>query len=59
LRLPSADITDGGPKRSLETETFLSRAEPKVRIHSPPPENQAKSVDRAALSRISIFSFTR
>ena len=59
LRLPSADITEGGPKRSLGTEAFLSRAEPEVRIHSPPPEIQAKSVDRAALSRTGIFSFTR
>ena len=33
--------------------------EPQVRIHSPPPECQAKSVDRAALSRTGIFSFTR
>jgi hypothetical protein len=35
LRLLSADITEGGPKRSLGTEA-LSRAEPEVRIHLPP-----------------------
>src|SRR5437868_8266462 len=35
LRLPSADISEGGPKRNLGTEA-LSRAEPRVRIHLPP-----------------------
>src|SRR5437868_5661941 len=35
LRLPSADISEGGPKRNLGTEA-LSRAEPEVRIHLPP-----------------------
>jgi hypothetical protein len=35
LRLPSVDISEGGPKRNLGTEA-LSRAEPEVRIHFPP-----------------------
>ena len=35
LRLLSADITEGGPKRSLGTEAS-TRAEPEVRIHFPP-----------------------
>jgi hypothetical protein len=35
LRLLSADITEGEPKRSLGTEA-LTRAEPEVRIHFPP-----------------------
>ena len=35
LRLPSVDITEGGPKRIPGTEA-LSRAEPEVRIHFPP-----------------------
>jgi hypothetical protein len=35
LRLPSVDITEGGPKRNPGTEA-LSRAEPEVRIHFPP-----------------------
>jgi hypothetical protein len=35
LRLLSAEITESGPKRRLGTEA-LTRAEPEVRIHSPP-----------------------
>jgi hypothetical protein len=46
-------------KAKSRNRNLLIARGPKVRIHSPPPENQAKSVDRAALSRISIFSFTR
>jgi hypothetical protein len=38
LRLPSAEITEGGPKRNLGTEA-LSRAEPEVRIHFPPAKS--------------------
>jgi hypothetical protein len=40
-------------------KALLFGAELEVRIHLPPPESQAKSVDRAALSRTGIFSFTR
>src|SRR5580692_2115754 len=39
LRLPSVDITEGGPKRNPGTEA-LSRAEPEVRIHFPPAVSQ-------------------
>jgi hypothetical protein len=42
LRLLSADITEGGPKRSLETEA-LTRAEPEVRIHSPLARSQVRT----------------
>jgi hypothetical protein len=42
LRLLSADITEGGPKRSLGTEA-LSRAEPEVRIHFPPAESRVRT----------------
>src|SRR6516165_4062472 len=40
LRLPSVEITEGGPKRNLGTEA-LSRAEPEVRIHFPPAKSHA------------------
>ena len=42
LRLPSVEITEGGPKRNLGTEA-LSRAEPEVRIHSPPADSPSLS----------------
>jgi len=40
LRLPLAEISEGGPKRKLGTEA-LSRAEPEVRIHFPPAVSHA------------------
>src|SRR5437868_14864600 len=45
LRLPSADISEGGPKRNLGTEA-LSRAEPEVRIHLPPADSLSLSRSR-------------
>ena len=42
MRLLSADITEGGPKRSLGTEA-LSRAEPEVRIHFPPGKSRLQT----------------
>jgi hypothetical protein len=47
LRLPSVEITEGGPKRDLGTEA-LSRAEPEVRIHFPPAASHPR---RSALCR--------
>ena len=41
LRLPSVEITEGGPKRNLGTEAS-SRAEPEVRIHFPPEASQVR-----------------
>jgi hypothetical protein len=51
LRLLSADITEGGPKRSLGTEA-LSRAEPEVRIHLPPAKSRANSSTDVEATRI-------
>ena len=45
--------------RLPQQKPALSCQGPMVRIRFPPPESQAKSVDRAALSRTGIFSFTR
>jgi hypothetical protein len=42
LRLPSVDITEGGPKRNPGTEA-LARAEPEVRIHFPPAESPMRT----------------
>ena len=50
LRLPSVEITEGGPKRNLGTEA-LSRAEPEVRIHSPPAESDELSLRAAVPDR--------
>ena len=54
LRLPSVEITEGGPKRYLGTEA-LSRAEPEVRIHFPPAESLqtigSTVADRCAVCR--------
>jgi hypothetical protein len=41
-RLLSADITEGGRKRSLGTEA-LSHAEPEVRIHFPPAASHQRT----------------
>jgi len=45
LRLPSVDITEGGPKRNPGTEA-LSRAEPEVRIHFPPAKSPLRTLSR-------------
>ena len=42
LRLPLVEISEGGPKRNLGTEA-LSREEPEVRIHLPPPASQLRT----------------
>src|SRR6516162_5694291 len=43
LRLPSVEISEGGPKRNLGTEA-LSREEPEVRIHLPPAKSHERTI---------------
>jgi hypothetical protein len=53
-RLPSVDISEGGPKRNLGTEA-LSRAEPEVRIHLPPADSPSRARIRYQESRTPAF----